>query len=311
MALGTMPDVIRRGGAAWRTFWFRGAPFLDLAVARIIVAATALHLNAAGFRFASVAYAPPALWKPIPLVAALGLAKPDLTTLTWLAHASRVALYAALFGILSRPALAVAFVLQLWQEAYLQCFGKVTHGTIPLLWAMVFLACAPCGRRLSVDAVLRRRGAARALAEESTAARWPLELFFVELAAFYFQAGFAKLSTSGLAWADGYTLQYYLIDKGVPAGMWLATSLPLCRAFSVLVLAFELTFPVAVVVRRLRPAYLVGGVLFHLGTTWLMNVSFFTVWILYLVFVPWTRVASLVAHVARRMPAPRTAVRPP
>ena len=303
MALVAMSDVTPRGVAAWRAFWFRPVPLLDLAVARVVVVATALHLNLGGFRFASVAYVPAALWTPIPLVATLGLAQPQLETLVRLARASHVALYAALFGVISRPALGVAFVLQLWQEAYLNCFGKVTHATIPLLWAMAFLACAPCGQALSVDAVWRRWRAREPL----TGRRWPLELLFVELAAFYFQAGYAKLSTSGLGWADGYTLQYYLIDKGVPAGMWLATSLPLCRVFSVLVLVFELTFPVAFVVRRLRPAYLVGGVLFHLGTSWLMNVSFFPVWILYLVFVPWARVVGMVVDIARRTPAPQPA----
>ena len=133
-----MSDVIRRGVAAWRASWFRPAPRLALAVARVVVTATALHLNAGGFRFASVAYVPAALWKPIPLVAMLGLAQPQLET----------------------------------------------------------------------------------------------------------------------------------------------------------------------VVRRLRPAYLVGGVLFHLGTSWLMNVSFFTVWILYLAFVPWARVVGMVVDIARRTPAP-------
>ena len=310
MALGTMSAVIRRGIAAWREFWFRPAPLLDLAGARVIVAATALRFNAGGFRFASAADAPPGLWKPIPLVGALGLGQPTLETLTWLAWASQVALYAALFGILSPIAVGAAFVLQLWQEAYLQCFGKVTHGTIPLLWAMAFLACAPCGRVLSVDAIWCRARAAHAPtipAGESTAARWPLELCFVALATFYFQAGFAKLSTGGLGWADGYTLQYYLIDRGVPAGMWLATSVPLCRALSVLVLVFELTFPLAIVVRRLRPAYLLGGVLFHLGTHWLMHVRFDALWILYLIFVPWTRIVGMILDVVRRARAPQPA----
>jgi hypothetical protein len=39
-------------------------------------------------------------------------------------------------------------------------------------------------------------------------ARWPLDLLFVELAAFYFFAGISKLRDAGPAWMDGYTLQW-------------------------------------------------------------------------------------------------------
>jgi hypothetical protein len=163
---------------------------------------------------------------------------------------------------------------------------------------MAFLACSPCGRALSLDAVWRRWRTASPTRhpEAPPGTRWPLELLFVALASFYFQAGFAKLSVGGLAWADGYTLQYYLIDKGAPAGAWIAASLPACRVLSILVLALELTFPLAIVIRPLRPLYLAGGFAFHLGTTWLMGLSFYPVWILYLVFVPWARLVDLLTR---------------
>ena len=79
-------------------------------------------------------------------------------------------------------------------------------------------------------------------------------LVFIEIAAFYAQAGYAKLRTSGAAWADGYTLQYYLLQKATPAGLWLAEHLWLCCALSIGVLLFETGFPVAIVVRREAPA---------------------------------------------------------
>jgi hypothetical protein len=283
--------------AAWRGFWFRDGSLTDLAVARVLVCAMALHLNAGGMRFQHVAAVPAALWAPAGVVETLGLPQPGAVQLAWLAGASRGALWAALLGFATPVAMLAAFLLQLLQEAYLNCFGKVTHGTIPLLWAMLFLALGPSGRALSLDALLggwRRRGWAAIVPEQDRvpAARWPLELIFIELAAFYFQAGWAKLHTSGAAWADGYTLQYHLLDKGVPLGMWVAESIGACRALSTLVLVFELGFPLAIVLRRLRPLFLAGGVAFHLGTTHLMNVSFWPVWLLYAVFVPWSRLAA-------------------
>jgi hypothetical protein len=193
------------------------------------------------------------------------------------------------------------------QETYLNCLGKVTHGTIPLLCALLFFALSPCGRAFSLDALLARLRARvagvspPAALATSTDAGWPLELLLVELAAFYFQAGYAKVAAAGLGWADGYTLQYYLLGKGMPAGEWLAEHLWLCRALSAAVLVFELGFPLAIVVRRLRAPFLVGGFAFHLGTTAFMNVTFWPVWALYPLFVPWTSLAARAAGSADRL----------
>jgi len=186
----------------------------------------------------------------------------------------------------------------------------VSHGTVPLLYAMLFLALSPCDRALALGPWVRRLLAARTgraaapARRTSTYARWPLDLLFVELAAFYFLAGVSKLRDSGLAWADGYTLQYRLLANGTPAGEWLAQHLGWCSALSWLVLAFELGAPLGMV-RRLRPLVLGGGLLFHLGTTRLLAISFWPVAALYALFVPWTRLGRLVGvRVRRAWPAP-------
>jgi hypothetical protein len=119
---------------------------------------------------------------------------------------------------------------------------------------MLFFALSPCGRAISVDALLRRgwrrvRGLPPlAPVRASMHARWPFELLFIELAAYYFLAGFAKVANAGLGWADGYTLQFYLLEKATPAGLWLAEWPTLCAGLSVMVLAFELSWPLAIVV---------------------------------------------------------------
>jgi hypothetical protein len=123
-------------------------------------------------------------------------------------------------------------------------------------------------------------------------ARWPFELLFIELAAYYFLAGFAKVAHAGLYWADGYTLQFYLLEKATPAGLWLAEWPALCAVLSALVLAFELSWPLGVLFRRLRPLLFAGGVAFHLGTVVLLRITFWPVWILYLLFIPWSAVLA-------------------
>ena len=58
-----------------------------------------------------------------------------------------------------------------------------------------------------------------------------------------------------------------------------------------IVLLWELTFPVVLVVRRLLPVYLGVGVVFHLSVWVLFSLRTFVAYILvYLLFVDWTAV---------------------
>lgn len=288
-------SLAARAVDAWRARWFPPAELADLAVARILLVLIVLYLNGR-IRFLSVAHAPALTWDPVPLVEMLGLGQPTGPELRAIGVATRLALYAGALGLATNVALLTAFVLQLVQEAWLNCFGKVTHSTIPLLHAMLFFALAPCGRVLSLDALLRawrtRRtpGAAATAAapRRSRFARWPFELLLVELAFYYFDAGLSKLSASGLAWADGWTLQYFLLQHGTPLGLAIAPYRWLCAALSAAALAFELGFPLAVVFRRLRPWFLLGGVCFHVGNDLLLDLIFWPVIAVYPLVVPWS-----------------------
>jgi hypothetical protein len=282
---------VRRIVDAWRAFWFTPASLVDLGVARVIVAGIFLLLDPRT-RYLRVAFIPPPLWKPLPVVAALGLPQPGLAALQWMGSVTTGLLVASALGILARVALVALLPLVLLQEAWLNSAGKITHGTIPLVWALALLALSPCDRRFTVGEAWRRvRGRGASAAAESAHARWPLLLVFAEIASFYCAAGVTKLRTSGFAWADGWTLQYLLLMAGTPAGLWIAGSRSLCALLSSLVLTFELTAPLGLV-SRLRPFVLAGGAAFHLGTTLLLHISFWPVVALYLVFVPWTRLAT-------------------
>ena len=294
----------------WRSWWFRDASLLDLAGARIVLALLVLYLDAGG-RFDRVAMVAP--WTPVPVLEAMDLGRPDAQTIAWTALATRAALVASCAGLLTNLSLAAAFVLQFVQEAWLNSLGKVTHATLPMLYALAFLALSPCGARWSLDAAIRRlRRGGDPPPRRSPHAGWPLELIFLEIAMFYFQAGLAKLGDAGLAWADGWTLQFYLLAKGGPAAERLAASPALCCAASVAVLTFELAFPVAVFVRRLRPLAMVAGLVFHAATAVFLQVVFWPLWSLYALFLPWEAIASRLSTLLRRprrpfVPAARTA----
>jgi hypothetical protein len=290
--------------ATWRRYWFTPASLTDLGVSRAVLAGIVLVLNGTT-RFVQVGLAAPALWTPVPILGVLHVPQPDPATLRVMALATAVLLGLIVVGVGTRLALVIVLALELLQEAFLNSLGKVTHATLPLLYGLAFFTLAPCDRGFSLGATWRR--ARRAAADPAVAlppvrtsrfAGWPLDLLFIVLAAYYALAGLSKLRDAGLAWADGYTLQYHLLDFGSPAGQRLAAHLGLCAALSALVLVFELGFWTGIV-RRLRPVCLAGGALFHLGTTWLLNISFWPVVAVYLLFVPWSRLGRGIARIAR------------
>jgi hypothetical protein len=74
---------------------------------------------------------------------------------------------------------------------------KEARATIPVLYAMLFLALSPCGAALSIDRLFavgwaRARGRVPRDSSTSVYARWPLELVYAELAAFYFLADWRR-----------------------------------------------------------------------------------------------------------------------
>lgn len=286
----------RRVAAAWRARWFPEAPLSDLAVARVLLVLAVIALNGrTGFRFSVIARAPAVAWDPVPFLEALGVTQPGAHAMLLLRGATTSALLATLAGLATSVAMLAAFALQLVQEGLLNSLGKVTHSTIPLLHAMLFFALAPCGGAWSLDAAIRRlRGRRDRVSTEaprartSRFARWPFELLLVELAFYYFDAGLTKLRVGGLAWADGYTLQYHLVEHDTALGRLVAPHLGLCALLSTGALAFELGFPLAVPFRRLRPWFLAGGACFHVGNHLLLDLIFWPVLAVYPLVVPWS-----------------------
>jgi hypothetical protein len=78
----------------------------------------------------------------------------------------------------------------------------------------------------------------------------------------------------------------------------------LCALLSAGALAFEVGFPLAVVVRRLRPWVLVAGVCFHLGTYLLLDLIFWPVMAVYPLVVPWSVVQRRAGMLVHRYGAP-------
>jgi hypothetical protein len=197
-----------------------------------------------------------------------------------------VAVVLLLLGVCTRASAAAAWVLSLSFDNlnwYINNAGDQVRGL-----ALFYLMLSPCGAAWSVDRWLaRRRG------QPSTGPvyvyPWALRLLFVQMVLIYFCNGMYKVF--GPDWQKGESLYHVWCDlvltrfsyAQLPAPFWLT------RLMSWAVLAWELTFPVLVLLKWTRPVALLFGVAFHLGIFATLELGGFGPYMiaLYLPLLPW------------------------
>jgi hypothetical protein len=135
----------------------------------------------------------------------------------------------------------------------------------------LYLALGPCGAAFSIDRWWRDwraglgRGEVSPLAAPRASARLSIRLIQVHLCVLYFFAGISKLK--GEAWWTGDAVWMALANKEYQSWdlTWLAWYPWVTYVLTPLTIVWEVTFPIAVWIRRLRPWVLLGGVMLHLG----------------------------------------------
>jgi hypothetical protein len=186
--------------------------------------------------------------------------------------------------------------------------------------AAFYLAIAPSGSRLSVDAWIRRkrfqlaasgRRAGSMIAtiafwgacpehycRSSSSTRLALRLFQVHLCFIYLWGGLGKLQ--GETWWNGEAIWYAVSSLDYQSNdlTWIVYFPWLYQALSVGTWAWEISFPILVWQDRLRPWVLMVGLTMHLGIGMFMGMWTFglAMLFLYLSFIPaeayrvlWTR----------------------
>jgi hypothetical protein len=205
---------------------------------------------------------------------------------------------AAMVGLRARPALAVMTLSAFYLFAIRQLGGAVWHD-MHLLWMGALLAASPCdeawafdGRRVPIDARSARYGV-------------PLVFARLLLGCIYFFPGVHKLHTSGFAWAISDNLRNQLWWKWAEHGVespWRVDEVPwLLPAGGLFVLAFELSFPLLVMVRATRPWAAVAGLVFHLLAGTLYRIPFLSLWALYVVLVNPRSIVDRAMHLLARL----------
>jgi hypothetical protein len=272
----------------WQAFWFPAVPVRRLAVFRIVMTTYALFdiWLVSGFisRYSRVDdefYNALVLLQPFPRLG------PALTSAV---HAVLVvSLALALVGCFTRTALWIAAPLYLWWWGTYYSFGAVHHGRITVVVALFVLAVAPSGGAYSVDSWRARRRAAPLGAPASAAGRdelagWALRVMMVLVVGAYLLAAYSKLRVTGPGWVKGGALEAVMIKNGTPAAMLLVRHLWLVYAMAALTLVLEGTAWLLFFRGRIRDAYVVAAVLFHIGTLLVLNISFLGLVAAYLAF---------------------------
>jgi len=307
---------------SWERYWFVPAPLVDLAVCRIAV--TGFHLFVMLAPYALLKYPvygmldhyaalPDTQWGPEPLamralLAPLGGARPDLALTQRVLWLTIAAGGLALVGWRTRTACALFALGNVFLSAYSYSFGEHHHTEAITVMFLLALPFAPCGAALSVDAALARRragaGAAGAVGPAapggpgalSDQARWPLLFVQWMFALCYLSAAVCKLAASGLAWLNGYTLQYYMLQDGLRwetgIGPWMAGQHGLSVALSWFSILVEGAFCLVLVRPRAAAVLVPAAIALHLGVYATMRAPFLMYLPLYAVFVPWSRLAE-------------------
>lgn len=292
----------------WRAWWFPPVPLERLGLFRIAVA-TFAFLDVAFFsdyvlRYAEVdrTFFDPIYLLQIPQWLGIGgvPVPSSMAGFAVLYVVMLVALLAAVVGFRARIALAVGGVLYLYHWAVFNSWGKVNHGKIPVIAALLVLTVAPSAARYSVDAWRRRRACRPPVVELDPVAGWALRVVGVLLVAAYLLSVLAKLDNAGIGWPLEPIVQLQLMvggDGGVAA--WLADRPVLLHVMQALSITVEAAAFLALAGGWLRNVVLAALAGFHLGSYLLLETEFFGFLICYSAFF---RLERLPAWVAERVP---------
>jgi hypothetical protein len=256
-------------------------------------------------------------WRPVSFYAYLPLdVLADARLARWLVLADLAMIALALVGVFTRWTCAAAAILSLYVFGLAQNQGKVDH-CHHLVWFMALVAAGPSDRVLSVDAFVatfRRRD--RGLASP-TSALATLRCVWILFGLLYLGPGMAKLAS---AITDGWASEANL--RRIVWLQWLWRSLyqpefvpwrwvDAAPAWVVVgsglaVIAFESSFILLVLIRRVRPWLAAGGLVFHLMNGLVLGIWFAFLIPAYAALIDWVALGRALAR--HRSPDQRTDV---
>ncbi len=173
--------------------------------------------------------------------------------------------------------------------------GDVHHRYLVPMQMLFLLLLSKCGHAHSLDERVRP---VTSIVQEWEAS-WPIKMMQVYCAFFYFWSVIAKLRVAGWEWASGGQIQKILLKRSVMWGVTdtgeavrnqlafqMAQMPDLLMFLAHLVLAFEVAFPLILLVRsvRWRLIFLVGVTFFHIANFVLIYVAFLFIPVVFIIF---------------------------
>jgi len=285
LGAGSTRDALGRWWAAWDRRWFSPQPLLALGLLRILAFATLLWYLASEYAWViRLENVDPWYYRPILAFTLLGIG-PIPNGFAGIIRAILVlGAMLGLLGVFARTSAALCGVGYLYSIGQVYSFTNVHHGDGLLGLVLLALTLCPTGKVLAIPTPWNRWGTDLGMLTDPGPG-WPMYFVRVQIALVYCLAGYAKLVLTGPVWADGASLQHYLILRGQPIGYWLAAQPLLCAALSTLTFAWELSFPLVLRWPRLRWVYVPMAIVFHLVSQHVLSVGFMYFWPFLLAYI--------------------------
>ena len=253
--------------------WLFAAGSAERLAALRIGLCSVLAARLATGRYADLAGQPAALFRPRSFMHLLPSMPSRGLTLALQAVGVCAAILAAV-GYRTRLTLPAAWVAGAFLAAMPSSMGKVVHNDVLLLLCLLPLVPAPAGDAWSLGG---RRGPAP---PPSVRYGWPVRTAMVVVAGSYLFVGLGKVLHAGPAWVTSDNLRWVMLASSDAhadpnhLALFVAGHPLLARGIAAATLAFELTFPLALVRSRLVPLYVAGAVAMHLGIYLTMGLDY-------------------------------------
>jgi hypothetical protein len=194
----------------------------------------------------------------------------------------------AAMGRRPRLTLPIAWLALLALAGLRSSLGKILHNDVLLLLAVLPFLAAPF---------------ADGEGDDEQVSGWPVRTAMVMIALTYWYVGAQKLVHSGLEWVTGPNMRWILYSAASDGrafsrqpALFIADRPWLATATAAFLLGMELAFPVALVVRRTRPAVVASALVLHAGTWILLGLDYWlwaiVVAVVFLLGEPLTPVAD-------------------
>jgi predicted DCC family thiol-disulfide oxidoreductase YuxK len=216
-------------------------------------------------------------------------------------------------GLYTRWSIGLATLVSLYGFGLVQNLGKIDHFH-DVIWFMALLAAGPSEYCFSVDALRRAvKNADEGNVEPSfppSTALWTLRYIWLMMGTLYLGTGIAKLQSAltdhwagsanlrNIMWRKWLELYWYNPHFGK---LIRADSLPawILGILGVSVIIFELGFIFAVFSRRVRPAWGLWGLAFHVGNGFVLKIWFTDLLPAYVALFDWVAIGRALSRRAR------------